>query len=202
MSKKKNATPVTWAQAFRDASVALINKGQAPVMALFAPSYRMHLRNELFRLRDDLRMLKIEGEVRREDERVFEFIHEGLNRFLNRLSQLSILDYILIAKELSSDREFQERVAERIEVLEACSNEKLKNIFSGSSHVVIRALIANSGAWFIYLLPLIIVFFCVRAINIYISKAISSSAKELLLAPSSVAKQFFHDNGSPHGSVA
>ena len=54
------------------------------------PSIQVSLKNKFFRLRDDLRMLKILGDPAA-DEDAYPIIQEGINNFINSLPSLHLV---------------------------------------------------------------------------------------------------------------
>lgn len=144
------------------------------------PSIHVSLRNKFFRLRDDLRMLKISGDPAA-DEDAYPIIQEGINNFINSLPSLTISFQAELRALCQRDAELKARVARRVVVLKNIQSPKLKTIFDDSNSVLKDAFLANMGGWFIYLVPtaLVVVGFA----------QLSRAALSLIAFPSKEAHQ-------------
>ncbi len=123
---------------------------------MIAPSIRMHLRNKLFVLRDEIRNLKIEG-INSQDEEAFWFVHDGINHFLNRLPDLTVARQVKLETEYRTNILLRETVGKRISVVKNCQNKEIVAIFNKTKTVIEEAFLVNMGGWFFYLLPIVFV---------------------------------------------
>lgn len=128
------------------------------------PSIHVSLRNKFFRLRDDLRMLKISGDPAA-DEDAYSIIQEGINNFINSLPSLTISFHAEIRALRHRDPELQARVKRRVAALGNIQSDKLKKIFEDSNSVLKDAFLANMGAWFVYLVPIALVVACLTQLH-------------------------------------
>lgn len=143
---------------------------------IIAPAFRLHLRNNLFKLRDELRNLKIQGLVPDADQKVFDLTHSGINSFLNRLPNLTMSAQYDAHKAIQNDSKLYKEIQNRLALLAETSNKELKSIFERTASVVATTLIVNSGAWLIYIVPLFILLGCIKTLRKYIN--------EILVVPS------------------
>lgn len=121
------------------------------------PTIHVRLRNKFFGLRDDLRMLKISGDPAAE-EAAYPIIEEGINNFINELPSLTLSFHAELHALRNRDPELRARVKQRVAVLRDIQCEKLKKIFEDSNNVLTEAYLANMGGWFVYLVPIALVF--------------------------------------------
>ena len=120
--------------------------------SIIAPSIRMHLRNKLFELRDEIRAVRVEG-VDAEDEKAFWYTHDGVNNLLDRLSWMTLHARVMATMAYAQDTELQKLVHERKEMLDRCKDRRIHEIFDKTSLVVEEAFVVNMGAWAIYVVP-------------------------------------------------
>lgn len=121
---------------------------------IVAPSVRMQLRNKLFCLRDELRQLKVDGQLAKADAEAFWYVHDGISSFLNRLPYLTIGLQISVDKAYRENPALQARIEQRCRLLNSCQNKVITDVFAKTTRVVEEAFIVNSGGWFVYIVPL------------------------------------------------
>jgi len=120
---------------------------------ILAPSFRAKLRLDFFKLRDDLRDLKIARKNELSDE-VFRDLQDGINGAVVRLNQI---DFGLLKKAhdaFERDEKLQKSVARRNAMFDACAVGEVKEIRQRYFELLDRALMINSGGWFPYLVPI------------------------------------------------
>jgi hypothetical protein len=149
---------------------------------ILLPSIRLGLRDRLFHLRDELRALKIR-QPEKFDGAAFDIVHDGINNYLNRLPQLTISFQNQFRRFFDANESFREQLKARRQIVDASPNEELKQIVKRADAVLQEALIANSAAWFVYLIPII-----VFAVTLH---ATTSQVKALLSVPAARAANFF-----------
>mgnify|MGYP003594425709 CR=1 FL=1 len=120
---------------------------------MIAPSLRMHFRNKLFALRDEIRNLKIEG-ISEHDEEAFWFVHDGINHLLNRLPNLTIERQIRLEVEYKTNNDLRSIVEKRISIVKTCGNKEIIAIFDKTKSVIEEAFVVNMGGWFFYIIPI------------------------------------------------
>ena len=143
---------------------------------IILPSIRLHLRNQLFIVRDELRDLRISGKVIKEDQGSFALVEISINTSLKNLHSFNFVNLNKALK--AKDKEIEEKSAENFECITNSKNKELHSIFIRVSEITFYAFVANMGGWLIYFLPI--------AVCINYFKKMKKVAKEILLLPSSV----------------
>lgn len=133
------------------------------------PMIRLELRNRLFILRDELRRLKIEQPNACSDL-VFEYVDVGISRFINNLSWMTLSNLCRVMRHEPS-AESKRRMNE----IEACSSEKVNQIFQDASSVLRSAFISSFGVGFLYVIPIVVFGVCCSKIR--------TASKELITLP-------------------
>ena len=138
---------------------------------ILAPSLRLHLRNELFALRDELRKLHMQGVITSpEDVKVFNFIHNNINIFLKTLSELSLVTYIHVKKYLEANESYTKSLQERLKLIESSKNKEMLSIFKNGCFIAHKAFLINSGGWAIYIFPIFICWLFYKRLQEVITK--------------------------------
>lgn len=138
------------------------------------PGVRQHYRNKLFALRDELRWEMIQG-INAEDKDAFNLVHDAINAFANRLPLLTIAVQKAFEKDLEDNERLRKMIEKRREILAQCRNENIKRIAHEVNVVLEGVYIANSGGWFIYLIPI--------ALVVTTLKKLTEVSSELAIAP-------------------
>jgi hypothetical protein len=123
--------------------------------SILAPSERLKLRFELFELRDRLRSLKIEYSECLED-RHFHYLQDSLNNLICLLTRFDMATLSQIELEIQRDPELRRRSEVRSATLDDCQLEEMKTIREASFRIATKALLINSGGWFVYVVPIFI----------------------------------------------
>lgn len=144
---------------------------------IVAPSIRIHLRNRLFSLRDELRSLKVEG-IDKQDEHAFWLVHEGINHLLNRLPNLTVERRVRLEVEYEINKELQASVKERMAIIMSCNNKAIKDVFGRTGSVIESAFLTNMGGWFVYILPIAFVFSSISKLSSLASELIATSERD------------------------
>ncbi len=144
------------------------------------PSIRQHFRNKLFILRDELRSIYID-EKDTIDREIFNLVHDSLSNFINRIHILTISTRKDFVKRYSGDKGFKKEIDKRRTMVEKYDHQKLKNIIKEADQILKYSFIANSGAWFVYVIPI--------AFVVWSMKKISDTAKEIFVIPGNEADQ-------------
>jgi hypothetical protein len=143
------------------------------------PSIRQHLRNDLFVLRDELRQYRLENpDV---NIKAFNFLSEGINSHLTRLSFFSIGLLARVSKKLREDPKLLATLKEKDQFFIDHSDDALKNLKSRTNKVLDKAVFANMGGWFVYAVPVILLMFFLGLVH-------SLSKKILMMPPNKVAE--------------
>lgn len=123
---------------------------------IIAPSVRLELRYEAFKMRDKLRKLKIEHGDQVNDE-LFQILQRSLNNEIALLHRATISSFYHASKALRGSKRAQEEI-ERIEQLVSeCQLEEVHEIREKGVLNIAFAFVVNSGGWLIYILPIALV---------------------------------------------
>jgi hypothetical protein len=107
---------------------------------IILPGIRLGLRYRVFKLRDQLRRLVIEGKLE-ESDKAFQILHERLNFMSTSLARFDLTRVIQASHKL--DDEDRARIASYSRVLETAP-EEVQKIFKESLNVFMLALTFNS----------------------------------------------------------
>lgn len=148
---------------------------------IIAPSIRLHLRNRLFVLRDELRQARIDG-IPKEDVNAFSFVHDGINNFLNRLPSLTLERTNALSREYERNAELRHVLDAHVSAVAESRDSRIRSIFHKTNSVIEAAIITNMGGWFIYIVPV--------ALVIAAMSKLSRFAAELIVAPTKDVERF------------
>jgi hypothetical protein len=122
---------------------------------IIAPSYRLELQYNLFRLRDDLRRLKIRKSDQLSDKH-FHWLQDSINGVIRNIERVDIVALVAFRIRLHKDEDFRRRVRDRTGELEACNLAELQEIRRRGNRHVEHILSVNNGAWGFYIIPIAI----------------------------------------------
>jgi hypothetical protein len=120
---------------------------------ILAPSFRFENRLELFKLRDDIRSLKIKNGQKFNDE-LFTHFESHINRQIHLLHNFTIFGLWQFYKASKGDVEITERVERYKTLLNESKVEEVKEIDGKTSEALLKAVAANAGGWAFYIIPL------------------------------------------------
>lgn len=146
--------------------------------ALLAPSFRLGLRYELFRLRDRLRKLHY-TQPNDCNEEVFRYLQGIIN---NGIRLLPRTDFSLLSsaeRAIANDEGLRKRIEKRRELLDACRNNDIEAIERQIRFIAQRAFAVNTGGWAIYVVPIFAAFACLGAVNRFIREVLLVPEQEL-----------------------
>jgi hypothetical protein len=149
---------------------------------ILLPGIRLSLRYRVFRLRDKLRRLVIEGKIL-ESDRAFQLLHDRLNFMCVSLSRFDLARAIQSSRNL--DDENRARVANYIQVM-ATAPPELQDLYKESRNVLALALTFNSLFFFIVATVCLLVavsiksaFQALKEVSIQRAKGLFQIAKDL-----------------------
>ncbi len=125
--------------------------------SIIAPSLRLGLRYQFFNLRDQIRMLKAENGANFPKD-VFYLMEEFINSSLKHLHHYNFSLLLEAKKEFESDPKLKEKINKKINTINSCKIGEVKDIFKQTLQLTTRAFLINIGSWFIYLIPLAILY--------------------------------------------
>lgn len=134
--------------------------------AIILPTIRLSLRFKLFALRDEIRDMILDCELQNKPvEKALLIQQSAINNSIKMLSKVDSTLIYRFVDEMNRDHAMKNRVQERIKTVEEYSSQEFQNIAKNTVRIFRQALIANMGAWFIYLVPIGICFFLITRIK-------------------------------------
>ena len=140
---------------------------------ILLPSIQDNLKYKLFKMRDDLRYVKIQ-EKEYVSEEIYQYLHEALNNSIRLVNSINFSTY----KLSKIDHKDLVEIKKRRQLIETCPIEKVREIHQFMGEVVLRSLLANTGILVIlYLMPV--------AFAIVLSGRIKMKIRNLINIPES-----------------
>ena len=122
---------------------------------IVAPTLRVYQRNKLFVLRDKLREIDYQ-ELKGNDKYAYEYIERGLNNIISNLPKLNSYSFHRYIEKIEKDSKLKKEITTRSEKIKQTSIQDLKEIYEEAGKVTYDTVCINSGAWFIYLIPIVL----------------------------------------------
>lgn len=165
-----------------------------------APNMRFKLRCDFFKLRDELRNLKLQHEDELSDE-VFEQVDSSICSSISHLPFLSFSVIARIINEMDQNKELRDQVNRRLALIESCKVPGIQTITDRNAQLTAQSLLINSGSWFIFLLPMIIL---VVLIVIFWKSfsTLKSKAIKYTLIPDRFLESILPNNNPNHRSLS
>ena len=126
--------------------------------SILAPSLRLELRFELFKLRDEVRFLKmnnLSSKAASEPEFVDEhygYLQDSINSLLCILHRYDLAAIWTITDQISRDEALRQRVEARARLLEDCELPAVLSVRKRQINIAAKALAVNSGPMLLLLL--------------------------------------------------
>ncbi|WP_116808358.1 hypothetical protein [Steroidobacter cummioxidans] len=137
--------------------------------SIIAPSLRLELRFELFKLRDEVRLLKIDssgaGNGVEFAELHFYELQDSINSLISLLFRFDLATVSAISAEIERDAELKRRVVERSRILDDCALPEILAIRGEQFRIATKALVVNSGPVLIWLVLPALLFVGYRALR-------------------------------------
>jgi|SRR5208282_1111455 len=144
---------------------------------IIAPSRRLRIRVELSFLEEELKNLKGKhGADFRQD--AYNELLVSIKSLRNNISRYEISTLVSALREMSINKELQERFHHNIIILNNCRVREVQNLRGRISHAGVFAFKANSLGWSIYLVPLFIITSCVKLVKKAVEILLYSPPKE------------------------
>lgn len=149
---------------------------------LFAPTLRLWMRYRLFELRDELRSLLLN---RPEDlpAEVFERADRGISAQIKYAGSIHFSDLSRIQRAYESDVDLQRSIEESELLFKKCKLDELHRIRHESAKVTLSIAVVNSGAWFLYIIPIFGVILFWGSLHRAIRNVAFSKRSEEILQP-------------------
>lgn len=123
---------------------------------VIAPELRMGIRNDLFEVRDSLRAIKCSSDSKSVDDESFQIVHDAVNRFTSRVSSFTIFVAVQVRQLRTRDPEVYAKMKKRSERLAAVPSAEFQKVLKRMDAIVVKAMLVNSGAWFVFIVPVIL----------------------------------------------
>ncbi len=144
--------------------------------SIVLPSIRLSLRFKLFALRDQLRTLLMRNEDAGE---VFRIQQSAINNSIKMLSRADPATLAKFEQQLREDEAMRNRVERRMKLVDEYASEEFQTIVKETRRAFRSAFVANMGAWFIYIVPIAVVFMCLDHLKGVARKVLSIPEGEL-----------------------
>lgn len=138
--------------------------------SIIAPSIRLKLSFELFKVRDEARFLKIQHGNQFECKH-FDYLQDTINILLKSLHSFDVIALTQAQNAIKHDKALQEHVQKRKIIFDDCKMPEAIAIRKETLNIAAKIILVNNGAWFVYLIPIGIV--------AMIYKSLSDSVKEV-----------------------
>lgn len=123
--------------------------------SVVAPMMRMHYRNQLFALRDDLRRAWISDQDK--DDELYIFMQEWINNAIGYLHKMNFSFILALYREINNNAGLKRQSKNRLAVLVESKMEVTHKIVNQTVVVIHRAAFINSGGW-LYLIVMVLPF--------------------------------------------
>lgn len=140
---------------------------------ILMPAIRFKLRLELFKIRDTIRRIKIDGG---DDipEAAFSYAERNVNQIVNILKFVDPFVLDEAKRHLANDPQLATRIEQARAEFTQTASEELQEQYRKAIRVGVTASCINSGGWVIYLLPLVLP--CMFASHLVKTVAMMASA--------------------------
>lgn len=126
--------------------------------SILAPSLRFELRLKLFALRDELRILKQKHAEAVSDE-IFRDLQGSLNATISRLNLIDVTILKTAHERFENDEKLRRKSERFDQLISDCAVPEVETIRQKHLKLIGRALLINTGGWFVYLIPIFIAIF-------------------------------------------
>ena len=118
-----------------------------------APSFRLGARYKLFALRDELRHFSAQKEIQL-DEPAIHVLEGSINLSIEYMSEIDFGLARAFRKRCSLDPSFCKRIEQRSSLIESYRDPEFQALRHRYEYVFGKITMINSGAWFIYIIPI------------------------------------------------
>jgi hypothetical protein len=152
---------------------------------ILAPSLRFEIRYKLFKLRDDLRRLKIEHGDQFSDD-IFDQLQKTINNQIGLLHHGNISNLYRAYKKFGNDEGLVVEMMKLDKLIEACQVEEVGKIRDKSVGWGMLGFLVNSGGWAVYIVPPVFIALSYGTIRVFMKKLIGLPEKDIdrILPPS------------------
>lgn len=160
---------------------------------IILPSVRLHYRNQLFALRDEVRQKIIDG-TSDGSLQAANLVHEAINNAINRLHLLTLPNKFRAQKRVYENPAIRQKLKREVEMFNRCDDRDIIKSLVKSGVILENVLLFNSLMLLIYLLPFVtVMWFCIRVFKTAKSALRWLNGRELedviMLLPESQVKE-------------
>lgn len=123
--------------------------------AMVAPSIRLHLRMEFFKLRDKLRKLKFEGNTDLANEEIYDLLQGNINTCIKFLPSLDVKLFFHFYQIIRMDPGLEKSLKKKVAILDNCKTKEVRKLKSRYRRLNLMTFVSNNGMFF---LPIIFTF--------------------------------------------
>ncbi len=138
--------------------------------SIIAPSIRLKLSFELFKVRDDVRFLKMQH-GNKFDCKHFDYLQDTINILLKSLHNFDVVALTLAQNAIKNDKALLDHVQKRKMIFDDCKMPEAVSVRKETLDIAAKIILVNNGAWLVYLIPIGIV--------MMFYKSLSDSVKEV-----------------------
>lgn len=146
------------------------------------PSIRLNYRYRLFSLRDELRRLKFENRDLI-DDRLYNYLQTSVNVTVNILHRIDLGMVLKTHKRYEEDKEFHQRIERRRklidDLLQKCEVSEIVEVRKKYLRTLEYVFFANTGALYIYLVPIAILLACLDKLKSFIKDVSTIREREV-----------------------
>lgn len=127
--------------------------------SILAPSLRWQVRHELFKLRDEVRSMKIDTGVAFENHH-YQSLQHSLNGVIANLYRIDLAMLLGLVKRVHSDEKFKKEMEKRGKVPDDFKLPRAREIAKDGTKLIRAAVSINTGGWSFYIVPIVIAVAC------------------------------------------
>ena len=146
--------------------------------AILLPALRLELRFRLFALRDELRQLKY-SEPDRLGDTLFRYLQSAINNGISMMHRLDIQTLESAYQSVENNPHLKSVVEKRTALIDASDLEEVQSIHKKTIQLMTTAFLVNSGAWFVYVLPIVFAIMLIGKLKEFSNKLGFMSEQEL-----------------------
>lgn len=119
---------------------------------ILLPSLRLHYRNKLFELRDEVRN-QIIADHSEDNTQAAQLVHEALNNAINRLHLMTITNRVRARRRLATNPDIQARINREIDLFKRCDNDVINKSIVQSAEILEKVYVVNNLMLIAYTFP-------------------------------------------------
>ena len=163
--------------------------------SVLAPSLRHGYRYNFFELRDNLRNLKISGNLSEKDEKIYKILDNSICNMIDTMSIISLGNYITLKKAIEKNEKVKQSIEKTRKFIDSADNKELLEIEKEIQNLGSKTLIINNGGWFAILLIPIFILFIIAFFSLQfdrLNNVLGKVSSKLIYSSSSSIKDKYH----------